>query len=162
MRYEFRMRRHRLGLPLLLLALAAGCASPRPAPAQTAEQEVEAFMWAYTVAWNRHDAAMIADKFYRQGPSVEEETAALKRTFDGLVAQGYDKSNIRAIKACITGPDTAWAGMRFSRLKANGEPLPPKDRASAYDLKRFEDGWRITRLTSADASTPLTCPAEGG
>ena len=68
-------------------------------------------------------------------------------------------SDIREIKACMTGPETAWAGMKFSRLKADGEPLPPKDRASAYELKKFDDGWRITKLTGGDAAKPLACPA---
>jgi hypothetical protein len=119
-------------------------------------------MTAYTVAWNKHDAAAVAQKFYRMGPSVEAQTASLKKQFDALVAQGYDKSAIHEIKACATGPDTGWAGMHFSRLKANGEPLPPKDRASQYDLKKFPDGWRIVKLGGGDASKPLTCPAKGG
>ena len=109
-------------------------------------------MWDYTKTWNKHDAAGIATNFYRMGPSVEEQTASLTRQFEGLVAQGYDHSDIHAIKACLTGPDTAWAGMRFSRLKANGEPLPPKDRASSYDVKKFADGWRITKLNGGDAN----------
>jgi hypothetical protein len=139
------------------LALAACATSGKPAAA-SGDRQLVAFMTAYTVAWNRHDAATVAQKFYRMGPSVEAQTASLGKQFDALVAQGYDKSAIHEIKACVTGPDTGWAGMHFSRLKADGEPLPPKDRASSYDLKKFPDGWRIVKLNGGDPAKPLECP----
>jgi hypothetical protein len=136
------------------LLLAAACASA-PAP----EAVVEQFMWSYTKAWNQHDSGTIARDFYRTGPSVEEQMASLERGFENLRSQGYKQSAIHEVKACITGPDTAWAAMKFSRLKADGEPLPPKDRASSYTLKKFDDGWRITSLGGAAADQPLACPA---
>ncbi len=138
------------------LLLAVACVSaPAPAP----EQAVEQFMWNYTQAWNRHDSAAIARDFYRTGPSIEEQTASLERGFENLRGQGYKQSAIHEVKACITGPDTAWAAMKFSRLKADGEPLPPRERASSYTLKKFADGWRITGLGGAAADRPLACPA---
>jgi hypothetical protein len=118
-------------------------------------------MWTYTRAWNKHDATTIAKTIYRTGPSVEEQTASLERTFQGLRDQGYDHSDIYEIKGCMTGPDTAWAGMKFSRLKKDGQPLPPRDRASSYTLTKFPDGWRITKVGAGGVSAdkPLTCPA---
>lgn len=132
--------------------------APQPAKPEAA---VEQTMWDYTKAWNKHDAAAIAKNFYRTGPTVEEQTARLERSFENLRSQGYHHSDIFEVKGCMTGPDTAWAGMKFSRLKANGEPLPPKDRASSYTLKKFADGWRITRVGAGGVSAdqPLTCPA---
>lgn len=143
---------------LSLLALSA-CASTLSAP--TPEQEVEQFMWNYTKAWNQHDTVTIARDFYRTGPGIGERKASLDKIFDDLRAQGYHHSDIAEIKGCITGADTAWAGMKFSRLKADGEPLPPKDRASSYLLSKFSDGWRITKLNpgGAVAGEPLVCPA---
>jgi hypothetical protein len=137
------------------LALCACASAPDVSPAA----QVEAHMRGYTEAWNRHDSATIARDFYRMGPTVEEQTASLERGFENLRAQGYQKSDIHTILGCMTGEDTAWAGMRFTRLKADGEPLPPKDRASAYELKKFPDGWRITRMMGADAASPLQCPS---
>jgi hypothetical protein len=147
----------RLFIGLAALAFCACTSAPAPAP----EQAVEQFMWDYTKAWNRHDTATIARDFYRTGPSVQEQKANLDRSFDGLRAQGYHHSDIFAVKACMTGVDTAWAGMKFSRLKADGEPLPPKDRASSYTLTKFADGWRITKVgaTPIKAEDPLACPA---
>lgn len=147
----------RLAAGLALLAFSA-CAT---GPASSPEQAVEQFMWDYTKAWNRHDTATIARDFYRTGPTFEEQKASLDRSFDGLRAQGYHHSDIFEVKACMTGADTAWAGMKFSRLKADGEPLPPKDRASSYTLAKFPDGWRITKVGAAamKAEDPLVCPA---
>ena len=144
--------RFALFLSALLITACATSAHVDP------DKELTAFMTAYTLAWNKHDAGVIARDFYRLGQSVEDQTASLKKQFEGLVAQGYDKSLIQEIKACAMGPDTGWAGMHFSRLKTDGEPLPPKDRASQYDLMKFPDGWRITKLSRADPSQPLACP----
>lgn len=149
--------------PLSLLAVLAvgACASAGSSPEQQAHADVQALMVGYTQAWNAHDAAKVAHDYYRMAPSVEQQQASVTKMFEALAAQGYDKSNIHEIKTCITGPDTAWAGMHFTRLKANGEPLPPKDRASQYDLKKFPDGWRIVKLMGGDASKPLVCPSAG-
>lgn len=147
----------RLAIALAALALTACATPPAPAP----EQAVEQFMWDYTRAWNKHDTATIARDFYRTGTTIEEQKASLDRSFDSLRAQGYHHSDIFEVKACMTGPDTAWAGMKFSRLKADGEPLPPKDRASSYTLTKFTDGWRITKVGASPikAENPLACPA---
>jgi hypothetical protein len=126
----------RIALSVLAL-LTSACAT---APPKTPEQDVEAFMHAYTVAWNKHDAAAIARDFYRMGNrTVEEQTVASRKSFDDLIAQGYDHSDIH-------------------QIKTDGTPLPPKDRASAYELKKFPDGWRMTRVLGADAAKPLECP----
>lgn len=141
----------------VIAALMLGACASAPAPEKTVEQ----FMWDYTKAWNRHDSQTIGRDFYRTGPSVAEQQASLERGFENLRAQGYHHSDIFEVKACMTGADTAWAGMKFSRLKADGEPLPPKDRASSYTLSKFADGWRITKVGAGGVSAdqPLVCPA---
>lgn len=150
----------RLALSFALLALPA-CAGMPTAPSPAPEVAVEQHMWDYTRAWNRHDSATIARDFYRTGPSVEEQTASLERGFVSLREQGYHHSDIHEVKACITGGNTAWAAMKFSRLKQNGEPLPPTIRASSYTLEKFADGWRITKVGAGgvSAEAPLACPA---
>ncbi len=148
----------RLACVAMVLALGA-CVSAPQAPSLAPVKVVEQFMWDYTKTWNRHDSATIARDFYRMGPGLAEQTQSLEKGFVNLRSQGYHHSDIHEIRACITGADTAWAGMKFSRLKADGEPLPPKERASSYELKKFADGWRITKLTGGDAGKPLACPA---
>jgi hypothetical protein len=150
----------RLALSFALLALQA-CAGVPAAPSLPPEVAVEQHMWDYTKAWNRHDAATIARDFYRTGPSVAEQQANLERGFESLRGQGYHHSDIHEVKACMTGAETAWAAMKFSRLKQNGEPLPPTIRASSYTLEKFADGWRITKVGAGgvSAEAPLACPA---
>jgi hypothetical protein len=150
----------RLALSFALLALQA-CAGVPTAPSLPPEAAVEQHMWDYTKAWNRHDAATIARDFYRTGPSVAEQQANLERGFESLRGQGYHHSDIHEVKACMTGAETAWAAMKFSRLKQNGEPLPPTIRASSYTLAKFADGWRITKVGAGgvSAEVPLACPA---
>lgn len=146
----------RLAIAIACLGLVACASAPPPPP----EKVVEQFMWDYTKAWNRHDSQTIGRDFYRTGPSVAEQQASLERGFENLRSQGYHHSDIFEVKACMTGADTAWAGMKFSRLKADGEPLPPKDRASSYTLAKFADGWRITKVGAGGVSAdqPLVCP----
>ncbi|MFT3722522.1 MAG: hypothetical protein QM773_02960 [Hyphomonadaceae bacterium] len=147
----------RLAVGIVILALGA-CESAPKAPSLAPETVVERFMWDYTKAWNRHDSEAIARDFYRMGRSEADQKDSLENGFVNLRVQGYHHSDIHEIKACITGAETAWAGMTFSRLKESGEALPPKDRASNYELKKFTDGWRITKLTGGDAGKPLACP----
>lgn len=144
-------------IPVCLAALLVSAHAT--SQAQTPDPKVEAFLWDYTKAWNKHDAATLARDFYRlPGTDVAAQTAANEKTFADLIAQGYDKSDIHEIKGCVTGADTAWAGMKFTRLKTDGSVMPPKDRAASYDLKKFPDGWRIVKLGGGDPAKPLECP----
>lgn len=144
---------------LAMMALALAVAAPL-SPAMAQVKDVEQFMKDYTITWNRHDAAGIAKNFYRLGASVEEQTKSLETSFARLKSQGYHHSDIFEIKGCMTGADTAWAAMKFSRLKADGSPVQA-NLASAYLLKKFPDGWRIVKMGAGGASfdKPLTCPA---
>jgi len=136
--------------------IMTACASLAPKSGQ--QKDVEAFMQEYTRVWNTHDSAQIAARFYRLGPDVRDQTVSLERQFSGLRAQGYSHSAIHEIKGCLTGESTAWAGMKYSRLREDGAALPPEMRASQYDLKKFSDGWRIVRIGGGDAESPLKCP----
>lgn len=141
---------------ILLAALIATTATAARADERGAE--VKAFMEQYISLWNAHDAAAITQRIYRfDAPNPMGDLTGLSAEFARLKAQGYDRSTISNIEACVIGPDQAVAELRFSRLKADGTPLPPKDRASLYLLRRFPDGWRITRLIGMSATAKITC-----
>ena len=115
-------------------------------------------METYLRLWNAHDAAAITSRIYRfDAPNPMGDEAGLAAEFARLKGQGYDHSTTAGIEACIVGPDQALAEMRFSRLKADGTALPPKDRASLYLLRHFPDGWRITRLVPLSATAKVSC-----
>jgi hypothetical protein len=148
----------------VILMLAAACAAACAATPRSADGDaaaVEAFMRAYSEAWNRHDAAVIARDFYRLGRSDAEQAAELERGFAALRAEGYSHSVIHRVEACMAGPDAARAGMVFTRLRTDETAMPPDPRASAYGVVRFADGWRITSIAGWEPSAGLGCSAAG-
>jgi hypothetical protein len=143
----------RVLIPLLACLFAAPAAR-----ADERGREVEAVMDEYLRLWNAHDAAAITQRIYRfDHPNPMGDRAGLQAEFDRLKAQGYDHSTKTSVEACLIAKDRALAELRFSRLKADGSPLPPKNRATLYFLRRFPDGWRITQLVGMSATGSLTC-----
>jgi ketosteroid isomerase-like protein len=138
------------------LTIALACAAP--VRADERGKEVEAFMASYLKLWNAHDAKAITEQIYRfDGPNPMGTKAGLQAEFDRLKAQGYDHSENISIKACLVTPAQALVEFRFSRLKADGSALPPRERASLYMARKFPDGWRINQLIGMDPTAHLTC-----
>src|SRR5882757_6050612 len=124
----------------LLAALAAPLLFlPPQASADERGRDVEALMADYTRLWSAKDAHAIWTRLYRLDPGQTFHSEAdLSAEFARLTAQGYDHSDLQSVRACLLTPKAALAVLRFSRLKADGTVLPPKDRASAYLLRRFD------------------------
>ena len=142
----------------LILFAALTLVVTAPAHADEQGREVKAVMENYLRLWNAHDAAAITSQVYRfEAPNPMGDQAGLAAEFARLKAQGYDHSVSAGIEACVIGPDQAIVEFRFSRLKADGTPLPPKDRATLYLLRHFADGWRITRLIPLSATAKVSC-----
>jgi ketosteroid isomerase-like protein len=143
-------------LALIFAALLA--VAPIAARADQRAKDVETLMADYTRLWSAKDAHAIWDHIYRLDPGQGFKSEAdLAAEFVRLKAQGYDHSDLQSVQACLFSPKVALAVLRFSRLKADGAPLPPRDRASAYLLRRFDDGWRVTALLPFNVSTRLDC-----
>ena len=142
----------------VLIAATLLILAPIAARADERGRDVETLMAEYTRLWSAKDAHAIWDHIYRldAGQSFKSE-ADLAAEFARLTAQGYDHSDLQSVHACLLTPKAALAVLRFSRLKADGTVLPPKDRGSAYLLRRFDDGWRVTALLPFSASTRLDC-----
>ena len=143
----------RLACLAALAILVAG-----PVRADDRGAEVARFMEEYLRLWNAHDARTITERIYRfDRPTPMGTLSGLESEFARLKAQGYDHSDRSSIEACLVGRDLALVEFRFSRLKADGTPLPPKDRVTLYFVRRFADGWRITQLIGMDATANITC-----
>jgi ketosteroid isomerase-like protein len=143
---------------LAALALSLATLLPPAARADERGRDVEALMGDYIALWNAHDAHAIWTRIYRMDAAQPLHSEAdLAAEFAGLKAQGYDHSDMASVHACLLTPATATAVMRFSRLKTDGAPMPPKDRATLYLLRKFDDGWRITARIGMDASARLDC-----
>jgi hypothetical protein len=129
-----------------------------PARADERGREVEAFMRQYLTLWNAHDARAIIERIYRMDGSNPMGTqAGLQAEFDRLKAQGYDHSDLISLNACMITPTQGVVEFRFSRLKADGSALPPRERASLYFVRKFPDGWRINQLMGMNPTSHVTC-----
>jgi hypothetical protein len=117
-------------------------------------------MWSYLKLWNAHDAGAIVDHVYRlPDTNAWHTTAGLQAEFDRLKAQGYDRTDTQSVTGCILGPDTAQVELRYVRLKTDGSFMPPKDRASIYQLRAFPDGWRVIGFAGLKPDARMECPA---
>jgi hypothetical protein len=142
-------------LILTAALLATACASnPKPTP----EAEIQTFLDGFVTTWNKLDAAGIAQNYYRMGPPVAEQTATMQKTFSDLAANGFDKTVFHETKICPLSADKAVANVKFARMGKDGNPMAPGERMVSFDLTKFADGWRATKLTGGDASKPLACP----
>lgn len=133
------------------------CAAPLPALADD-RADMEAFMAEYLKAWNAHDAAAITSTYYRLDNGHAWSTqAGMEAEFARLRAQGYATSDVQSVIGCVLTADTGQVELRYSRLKTDGGFMPPKDRASIYQLRKFEDGWRITSFAGMPADQKMEC-----
>ena len=143
---------------LAFAAAIAAVLTATPALADDKGREVAAVMTEYVKLWNAGDAGAITSRIYRfDSPNPMGDKAGLEAQFAQLKKEGYDHSETQAIEACVIGPNQAMAEMRYTRLKTDGTPLGPKDRAGLYLLRKFPEGWRITRIVGMSASADLTC-----
>lgn len=120
------------------------------APDSPAAKATVAHMDAYYKAWNAKDAETLASNIYRLEPHRPLQVPAdFRRTLDKVAAEGWDYSTIKDIKV-FPWKDGSWLvwGL-FNRFTAAGTLLPPADRPTAYVVKAFPDGLRITDLPLA-------------
>lgn len=142
---------------LLLLAVAVAI-FPMEAAADAKAYEAQAVVTEYVRLWNAKDAAAISSRIYRIRPDHPFATqAGLQAEFDRLKREGYDRSVTHSTETCLLTPNQALAQLRFTRLKADGEPLPPRERGTLYLLRKFPEGWRIVDLIGMSPTAKLSC-----
>lgn len=141
-----------------LFLAAIVCAAPLPALADD-RADMEAFMAEYLKAWNAHDAAAITSTYYRLDTDHAWSTqAGMEAEFARLRSQGYATSDIKSVTGCMVTADTGKVELRYTRLTTDGGFMPPRDRASIYQLRKFADGWRITSFAGIPADQKMECP----
>jgi hypothetical protein len=142
---------------LFALVCLFGMAAPAHADDKA---DLETFMRGYLKLWNAHDAAAISARIYRLDSSNPWSTqAGLQAEFDRLKAQGYDKTDTQSVTGCVLTADTGQVELRYVRLKTDGTFMPPKDRASIYQLRRFPDGWRVVGFAGLPPGQKMECPS---
>ena len=112
---------------------------------------VEAHIRGYIEHWNAKDTASVWANFYRLDPSSRLKSKAdLQAIFDGLVAEGYDHTDLGGVETSRLGPDHYLARIRFTRFRTDGSVMAPGERGCDYQVRRFPDGWRITGVLATD------------
>jgi ketosteroid isomerase-like protein len=142
-----------------VIGLAVAALAALPALADERAREAEDFVREYVRLWNAGDAAAITSRIYRfDAPNNPMGTAAgLQRQFDQLKAQGYARSETLDVNGCLVSDNAALVELRYSRLKTDGTAMPPRERATLYQLRKSADGWRITELIPMDWNAKLNC-----
>lgn len=142
--------------PALLAAAVLALATPALADQKAAE--AEAFMREYLTLWNAGDAKAITSRIYRfDAPNPWQQEAGLQAEFDRLKKDGYARSETTGIEGCMLTRDRAVVELRYVRVKADGTPMPPKDRLTLYFVRKFPDGWRVTQYIAASPTMNLNC-----
>ena len=67
----------------------------------------------------------------------------LNNLYEQIEAQGWVESRISDLKICVASDSLALVDTRYSRLTAEGEPIPPAIRTTLYVLQKMDDDWRI-------------------
>lgn len=144
-----------------LFAAFAALALAAPALADPPAAEVEALITNYGKWWNAGDGKAITTQVYKfDVPGNPMQTLeGFDKNRAAMKAQGYDHSDIKSVKACLTNRNTAIAEMRFARLKADGTPYVPGagNLAQLYLLHKTADGWRVGAMIGMDPSATFEC-----
>ena len=122
-----------------------------------AAREVEAHMERYVKLFNNEQAEVIAGGIYlapvltweshgkKQYADITEKDVSedFDSSFKMMKVNGWKQSVIHGMDIRIGGKDLAFVDMSFSRLMADGKPIPPVQRTWSYVLVKRESGWRI-------------------
>ena len=144
--------------PFALGALALVVLAAASVSAATPAEDIERLFAEYTQMWSAKDAEGVWSKIYRPSPGLSFQSAAdVARALKGLTDQGYDHSIINSVRPCFLTAADALVEFRYTRLKTDGQFMPPKLRAGIYVTHKFADGWRITSILPMDATNKLSC-----
>jgi S-formylglutathione hydrolase len=130
-------------------------------------KEVKAHMEHYVALFNNEQAEAIAGEIYLapvltwksgdENQSVDITEKDVREDFESsfkiMKANGWKQSVIHGMDIRIAGEDLAFVDMRFSRLMADGKPIPPVQRTWSYVLVKREAGWRIISAHGQSAAS---------
>ncbi|MBC8245063.1 MAG: hypothetical protein H8E20_11775 [Verrucomicrobia bacterium] len=137
-----------------------------PSPSQMMN-EVKAHMTRYLGLFNDGQAERIAKEIYlapMQMRKFGDETHVVASTteeihtqfnamFETIKSKGWARSKLHGMDIRLGGNDLAFVDMRFSRLKNNGQPIPPAQRIASYVLVKRPNGWRIVSVLGQSPPT---------
>jgi len=150
-------------LMLLTLVLAAGSAVADDS------DDAGAKLHEYFDVFNAKDVDKVANYIYSTpvhigggaGHGVLTDPAAaienLTSLYAQIEAQGWQESVIEDLKVCVASETLALVDTRYSRMDADGQPIPPAIRTTLYVLQKIDDAWRIVAFYGHDNDKRPSC-----
>ena len=163
------MRNHLCSMTLVATAVLFGSqvSAQSPSPAQL-RTEVSAALEEYVGAFSGRRADFIADSVYTApafflgvggGPPREMTTAEVEARFERLlatlVADGYERSEIRTSNVCVLSDAAALVSVRFVRYRRDGSVM--LESAATYLFARMPEGWRIAASVGHPSDRMIDC-----
>jgi ketosteroid isomerase-like protein len=150
-------------LLFLVLLMAGGFAQADDA------DDAAAKVHEYFATFNARDIDRVATAIYStpvhvgggEGHSVlatpEAARDNLRRLYDMLDTQGWERSVIENVKTCVASDSLALVDTRYSRIDHDGNPIPPTIRTNLYVLQKLDGDWRIVAFYGHDAERRPAC-----
>lgn len=132
-------------------------------------EDAGAKLYEYFEAFTRKDSRTIATEIYatpvhigggaghRVLETPDAAVANLTRLYGEIEAQGWVESRIDDLAICVASDTLALVDTRYSRLKENGEAIPPAVRTTLYVLQKVDGDWRIIAFYGHDADRRPRC-----
>lgn len=129
---------------------------------ERAKKEVTAHMQRYTKLFNEEQSEAIATEIYEapvllprpldELPAIAQTPRALQELytniFQSVRSKGWKRSVVHDMHVHLAGTHMAFVEITFSRLRANGEAIPPERRIATYIASKRETGWRLIFASS--------------
>ena len=81
----------------------------------------------------------------------------LDELFANIKKQGWVKSISLSVDVCEMGQGLALMTLNYSRLREDGEAIPPLIRGAFYVLRKLKEEWRIVAVYGRDPEVSLSC-----
>ncbi len=131
--------------------------------------EAEAKVREYFDLFNNKDSDGILERIYsipvhignssghRAYATGADARAGLATLYDQIESQGWARSVISDVDACVIADGLVFAVVTYTRDKADGEAIAPGLRSNVYVLQKLEPGWRVTAFYSRDMDKGFDC-----
>jgi hypothetical protein len=131
--------------------------------------EAEAKVREYFDLFTAKDADGILERIYsipvhignssghRAYETGADARAGLATLYEQIESQGWVRSVISNVDACVIADGLVFAEVTYTRDKADGEAITPGQRSNVYVLQKLEPGWRITAFYSRDMDKGFNC-----
>lgn len=132
--------------------------------AQEAEQ-LRALLDRHLALFSNEQSRVIAEEIIAT-PAIFGDRALLTHAdtemlFDELFAdikgRGWTRSVPLSVDVCELGQGLALMTLNYSRLREDGEAIPPRVRGSFFLLRKLETEWRVVAVYGRDPEVTVSC-----